>query len=47
MEIAKELNLTDLIFTALIMLIGEEGKDWEYYEQDPDWWELRLWTRIN
>jgi len=47
MGIAKELNLTDLIFPALIMLIGEEGKDWEYYETDLDWWELRLWTRIN
>lgn len=47
MEIAKEFNLTDLIFTALIMLIGEEGRDWEYYEQDPYWWEWRLWTRIN
>ena len=41
------MTLTDLIFTALIMLTGIEGEDYSYYETDPDWWELRLWTRIN
>jgi len=34
--------LTELIFTALTMLIGEEGKDWEHYAL-----ELRLLNRIN
>jgi len=42
-----EPSLEDLIFTALCMLIGEEGIEFCYYEQDEDWWELRLLTRIN
>ena len=29
------------------MLIGDEGVDWDYYETDPDWWALRLFTRRN
>ena len=40
-------TLVDLIFLALIMLIGEEGKDFLYYEWDEDWWEQRLQARIN
>ena len=40
-------SLNDLIFTGVIMLLGSEGKDWIYYETDPDWWALRLWTRRN
>lgn len=43
----RELIGTELTFTALCMLIGEEGKDFDYYEEDLDWWRLRLWTRRN
>lgn len=41
------ISLNDLIFTGVIMLLGKEGEDWIYYETDPDWWTLRLWTRRN
>jgi len=47
MKLVRELTLEELLFTAINMLIGEEGKDFAYYEQDEEWWELRLWTRIN
>ena len=43
----EELSLVDLILTAITMLIGEEGVDYAFYEQDKDWWALRLYTRIN
>ena len=43
----KELPLEELIFTAVTMLIGEEGKDFAYYENDPDWWALRLFISRN
>lgn len=43
----EEMTLRTLLFTGLIMLIGKEGQDWSYYENDPDWWALRLYTRIN
>jgi len=43
----KEKSIVDLVFTLMIMLLGEEGKDWIYYEADSNWWTLRLWTRIN
>jgi len=39
--------LAELILTAIIMLIGEEGVDYCLYENDEDWWKLRLYTRIN
>lgn len=45
--IEQELPLDQLIFTLLCMLLGDEGKDWAYYETDPDWWRLRLYMRIN
>lgn len=47
MKIDKKLNLEDLIFTALTMLMGREGKDFCYYETDPDWWTIRLYSRRN
>jgi len=47
MLIERELKGDELTFTLLIMLKGVEGKDWVYYENDPNWWELRLYTRIN
>lgn len=47
MQIVRELNLEELIFTLLEMLLGAEGEYWCYYEQDPGWWDLRLYTRRN
>lgn len=47
MQIVRELTLQELIFTAITMLIGKEGEDFAYYEQDPNWWALRLYTRRN
>jgi len=35
------------LFHGLCMLIGQEGEEWIYYEADPSWWTLRLWTRRN
>jgi len=43
----RELKGAELTFTALIMLLGVEGKDYCYYEHDTAWWELRLFTRLN
>ena len=47
MQIVRELNLQELTFTAITMLIGKVGQDFAYYEQDTDWWALRLSTRLN
>ena len=47
MLIERELKGSELACTLLAMLIGVEGKDWVYYENDPIWWEIRLYTRIN
>lgn len=41
------MTFEDLYCTALTMLLGEEGEFWSYYETDPNWWALRLWTRLN
>ena len=47
MQIVRELKGAELLFTAMTMLMGEEGVDFSYYECDPDWWILRLYTRRN
>lgn len=47
MELNKELKGSELMFTALNMLMGEEGRDFSYYENDTAWWQLRLFTRRN
>jgi len=41
------IKIEELIFMALCMLQGEQGKDWEYYETCELWWTLRLWIRRN
>ena len=41
------MKIEELRCVAIIMLLGEKGKDWDYYETDLDWWALRLWTRRN
>ena len=43
----NELKGAELIATALIMLLGKEGVDFCFYEEDEDWWALRLYSRIN
>ena len=35
MKVEKQ-SLTDLVFTLLIMLMGEEGKDWIYHKVDEE-----------
>jgi len=42
-----EETLIDLIAIGIIVLFGQEGTHWDYYETDPHWWQLRLLTRIN
>lgn len=32
---------------GLLVLFGLERKQWAFYEADPNWWKLRLWTRRN
>lgn len=50
-QIVRELKGYELIFTAMTMLMGEEGVDFSYYGcgdfYTPDWWTLRLYTRRN
>jgi len=41
------MNLIDLIGTAVIVLMGEEGKDFSYYENDPDQWAIILHINRN
>ncbi len=40
-------SLDTLIFTAICLLLGTENTDFIFYETDPYWWALRLWTRRN
>jgi len=47
MRIPEVTTIEELIFITVAMLLGDEGKDFSYYEQDHDWWELRLFTRRN
>ena len=47
MQIVRELTVDELVFTLIEMLLGAEGEYWSYYETDPQWWELRLYTRKN
>lgn len=47
MQLIRELTLDELIVTLMEMLHGEEGYYWSYYETNPQWWELRLYTRRN
>ncbi len=40
-------TVRELVFLAVAMLLGEEGKDFSYYEYDEEWWKMRLYMRIN
>jgi hypothetical protein len=40
-------TIEELIFITVAMLLGKEGVDFCYYEEDQGWWKLRLYTRIN
>lgn len=46
-QIERELKGAELTLTALCMLLGKEAVDFYYYENDPEWWALRLYTRRN
>jgi len=39
------MNLVDQIFTGVIVLIGEEGVDWEHYLDWPPYW--LAWAELN
>ncbi len=39
------MDLSDLIFIAITMLLGEEGIDYAYYTDNKEWWALRLYVR--
>jgi len=47
MDMVRELSLQELIFTALCMLLDKKERLWSYYEENAEWWELRLRTRKN
>lgn len=42
-----ESSIPDDIWYGLICLLGTFDKDWAFYETDPDWWTLHLWTKRN
>jgi hypothetical protein len=44
---AEAKTIEDLILLTISMLIGKEGTDYSYYETDPEWWTVRLFTRRN
>ena len=46
-QIVRELDLKELMFTLSTMLFGKEHEHWAYYKQDAEWWRLRLDTRKN
>jgi len=43
----RQVKLTEQRFYGLVVLLGQENRDWEYYETDPDWWAIRLRYRRN
>ncbi|MBA7535573.1 hypothetical protein ES705_27831 [subsurface metagenome] len=40
-------TLNNLIALGIIFLLGTEGRDWAYFETDPEWWALKLYLRRN
>jgi len=45
--IERELKGNELAFTLLCMLLGDEGKDFNFYKFNARWWESRLYMRRN
>ena len=43
----RQPTLACQIAYAIIVLLGEEDKDWEYPETDPDWWAVHLFNSQN
>lgn len=39
----------DNIALSILVLKGEQGKDWEYQSKmtNPEWWEVIFWIRRN
>jgi len=44
---AGQVRLAGYLMLALTMLIGIEGKWWIHHTQEPDEWQLYLWTMRN
>lgn len=40
-------TINNVIALGIILLLGTRGRDWDFYETDLEWWEVRLWTRRN
>ena len=42
-------ELIDTIALGIIVLLGEQGVHWDYFQDtvDDNWWELRLWIIRN
>ena len=40
-----KINIVDQIFIGMIVLIGEKGKDWNYYVSWPPYWQK--WGELN
>ena len=41
------MKLTETILTALVMLLGEEDKDYIIFERDLDEWKIVGWLKRN
>ena len=41
------MTLADTILTAVVMLLGKEGKHYIIFERDLDEWKLVGWLRRN
>jgi len=42
-------KLEDLILTGVVVLLGEEEKDWFYHcgGYDEEYWQVKLWLKKN
>jgi len=43
----RQPSLTEQVAYGIIVLLGEENKDWEYPETDPEWWAVHLFNSQN
>jgi len=37
-----EETIENVIALGIILLLGSEGRDWEFYEAEPWWWNFRV-----
>ena len=40
-------TLENVIGLGIILLLGSEGRDWEYFKLDPDVWILKIIWSMN